>query len=167
MRGHDAAVRAVAYTPDGTMVVTGSDDKTAALWSHDGFLIRDFKGHEDGVDALAVTPDGAQLVTQSNDHTVRLWNMTDGSLVHLFRRLGFVQAVALTPDGQSLLTGSRDGTVRVLSLDDWDVQQTCGSDSGAINALAVTKNDAWFVTGARGVSVWSLATGTVVRQFKF
>ena len=174
MRGHDGPVRAVAVTPDSSMVVTGSDDTTAALWSlEDGFLVRDFKGHEDGIDALLVTPDGTQLVTHSNDHTVRLWSLGDGALVHLFRGLGFVQAVAVAPGisggiGPRLLTGGRDQSIRILSLEDWALLQTCKDDGdhGAINGMAVTSDGRHFVTGSRGLSVWSMSDGALVRHFQ-
>lgn len=174
MRGHDGPVRAVAATPDSSMVVTGSDDTTAALWSlEDGFLVRDFKGHEDGIDALSITPDGLQLVTRSNDHTVRLWSLGDGALVHLFRGLGFVQAVAVAPGitggiGPRLLTGGRDQCIRVLSLEDWALLQTCKDDGdhGAVHGIAVTSDGRHFVTGSRGLSVWSMNDGALVRHFQ-
>ena len=193
LRGHDAPVRAVACTPDGTMMVTGSDDRTAALWSlADGLLAREFKGHDDGVDAVAVTADGAALVTRSNDHAVRLWTLATGEMLHLFRSLGFVRAIATvalaapgigsTPSDYSdlhhLLTGSRDQRVRVVSLQDWSVrlQITCsgGADGvadggGGIQALVVTPDGASFVTGggAAGASVWSLKDGSLQRRFEF
>jgi len=74
-RGHGSEVRAVAFSPDNRLLVTGSDDRTAQLWrledrdpTSSSIVLR---GHEDSVAALAIRPDGRWLVTGSEDKTAR------------------------------------------------------------------------------------------------
>jgi WD40 repeat protein len=78
--GHTDAVNAVAFSPDGRTLATGSADQTARLWNvsdptHPTPLSPPLTGHTDSVTAVAFSPDGHTLATASNDHTARLWGM--------------------------------------------------------------------------------------------
>ena len=76
IRGHDAAVTSVAFSPDGT-VVTASEDATARVWDIvDGRERFVFAGHGGPVTAATFAPDGSRIATASSDGTVRLWQET-------------------------------------------------------------------------------------------
>ena len=69
-----------AFSPDGTRVVTASDDKTARLWdAATGAPIAVLSGHEDAVWSAAFSPDGTRVVTASKDKTARLWDAATGA----------------------------------------------------------------------------------------
>ena len=54
---HDKDVISVCVTPDGKHLVTGSEDKTARMWSlEDGQMVKEFKGHDGWVSSVCVTP---------------------------------------------------------------------------------------------------------------
>ena len=75
LRGHKGAVRAAAFSRDGTRVVTGGKDATARVWeSATGKELGALKGHTSAVVAVALTPDGERIVTGSEDKTVRVWS---------------------------------------------------------------------------------------------
>jgi hypothetical protein len=73
--GHYSSVRSVAVTPDGSRIVTGSDDKTLRIWDalKGTELLRGSTGSVWGV---AVTPDGSRIITGSGDSTVRVWTLS-------------------------------------------------------------------------------------------
>jgi WD40 repeat protein len=72
--GHEAVVQAIAFNPDGTQVLTGSDDLTAARWRADtGRLEAVYIGHKTGVKFVAYRPDGQQIATAVKEGEVRLW----------------------------------------------------------------------------------------------
>ena len=72
-------VRSVAVTPDGSRIVTGSEDNTARIWdAASGRELAQLTGHEGGVRSVAVTPDGSRIVTGSEDSTVRIWDAASG-----------------------------------------------------------------------------------------
>jgi WD40 repeat protein len=69
-------VYAVAFSPDGARVVTGSGDATAKVWdASNGKLLSSLKGHQASVTAVAFSPDGERVVTASGDRTARLWDV--------------------------------------------------------------------------------------------
>jgi WD40 repeat protein len=112
-------VSAVAFSPDGKYVLTGSHDNTVVLWeTATGNKVRSFLGHTSYVLAVAISPDGKHVLTGSYDNTAVLWETSTGTKVRSF--LGHtsgVHAVAFSPDGKHVLTGSYDGTTRL-----WDTR---------------------------------------------
>src|SRR5262249_16863034 len=78
--GHADAVFAVAVTPDGGRIVTGSKDKTARVWdAGTGAELLQLKGHTDAVFAVAVTPDRSRIITGSSDKTAHVWDAGTGA----------------------------------------------------------------------------------------
>jgi WD40 repeat protein len=74
LQGHKFSVRALAFSPDGKTLATGSDDQSIKLWDPvTGLEKCTLKGHEGGVSSLAFSGDGAVLVSGSRDGTMRIW----------------------------------------------------------------------------------------------
>jgi WD40 repeat protein/tetratricopeptide (TPR) repeat protein len=112
---HQGQVVAVAYSPDGRTLLTGSADHTARLWdASTGKPIGEPLRHQGPVVAVAFSPDGKRALTGSWDTTARVWDASTGRPVSppLVHR-GKVLAVAFAPDGGSVLTGSQDFTARL------------------------------------------------------
>ncbi|HEY9764392.1 MAG TPA: WD40 repeat domain-containing protein, partial [Trichocoleus sp.] len=115
---HTGAVLAVAFAPDGSIVATGSDDRTIKLWEvASGKLLQTLSGHSWSVVALAFTPDGQTLVSGSWDSTVKLWPMAGlraiPEPITLAGHTDSVNAIAISADGQTIISASRDNTLRI------------------------------------------------------
>jgi WD40 repeat protein len=68
-------VLSVAFSPDGTGIVSGSIDKTLRVWdSATGECTATLEGHTDWVMSVAFSPDGTGIVSGSGDKTVRVWD---------------------------------------------------------------------------------------------
>ena len=75
LEGHSGIVRSAAFNPEGTRIVTASDDGTARLWDGEGGLITVLEGHTGIVWSAAFNAAGTRIVTASEDGTARLWRV--------------------------------------------------------------------------------------------
>lgn len=167
LTGHSGAVNAVAYSPDGGTIASGSSDGTVRLWNlarHSSTRV--LHGHSEGVASVAFSPDGKLLASASADTTTKLWDAATGrELRTLAGSAAPALAVAVAPDGNSVATGSADGSVRVWSVTGAALQ-TLAAGPGAVRAVAFSADGkALASAGDDGaVQLWDPATGAQLRS---
>jgi WD40 repeat protein len=110
---HDKDVQAVAFSPDGTKVATGSDDATARIWdARTGNQLACLR-HDSWIRVVAFAPGGDILATGGEDGKARLWAVRDGAELAVLPHGHWVGSLAFSPDGALLATGCDDGVARV------------------------------------------------------
>jgi WD40 repeat protein len=78
LAGHTAAITSVAFSPNGSRVLTGSSDACVKLWdAHTGKEILTLNGHSQEVTSACFSPDGSQVLSASRDGTAIIW-LADG-----------------------------------------------------------------------------------------
>jgi len=119
LRGHGSPLSGAAFSPDGSRIVTVSDDDAARLWdTRSGREIAILKGHKSLLNQATFSPDGSRIVTASYDDTARLWDAWSGRETFVLEgHLSTVYYAAFSPDGSRIVTASADRTARL-----WDVQ---------------------------------------------
>ena len=76
---HTESVYGVAFSPDGTRIVTTSLDSTAKVWDAvSGKELLTLSGHADVVYDVAFSPDGTHIATASRDFTAKVWDAASG-----------------------------------------------------------------------------------------
>ncbi|CAN6543766.1 unnamed protein product [Malus baccata var. baccata] len=103
LRGHTADVVDLNWSPDDSMLASGSLDNTIHIWNmSNGICTAVLRGHSSLVKGVTWDPIGSFIASQSDDKTVIIWRTSDWSLVHrtdghwqkslgstFFRRLGW------------------------------------------------------------------------------
>jgi len=151
--------RAVAWSPDGARLATGSIDATVdedgkphtyhnptTIWdAATGKTIRTLSDHN--VISIAWSPDGRRLAT-AQDRAIKIWDTTSGEqLLQLTGHRDVVQSVAWSPDGKFLASGAPDKLTKI-----WDAEtgRELMSLSGHDNSVFKVT---WNHTGDRLASV--------------
>ncbi|MCG8425030.1 MAG: protein kinase [Proteobacteria bacterium] len=115
---HPNEVYSVAYSPDGTRIVTASA-KTVRVRKADGTgrpIV--LSGHQSAVISAAFSPDGTRIVSASSDRTARVWKADGtGQPLELIGHQGAVFDAAFSPDGTHIATASWDRTARLWKAD--------------------------------------------------
>jgi hypothetical protein len=116
LEGHTATICSIAWSPDDSLVATGSTDRTARIWRSDsGECLRVLRGHSAQINGVAFSGDGRRLLTGSLDRTARLWDVWTGESIAAVsgKALGQVTAVAFSPNGTHFATADCDGCLRI------------------------------------------------------
>ena len=145
---------ALAVTPDGQHIISGSTDKLVKVWSvATKSLVSTCAGHIHEVKVVAAMPGGQRFLSGGEDCTVRVW-LLNGTHQNTFklphRRVadGWVYALAALPDNQHALSGSVDDTVKLFNVNDGAVVRTFKHHTDTVKSLALLPDGLRFVSGS-------------------
>jgi WD40 repeat protein len=106
--GHSASVGTIAFSPDGKILASGSDDFTIKLWdAHSGKLLQTLKDHTRYVRTLSFSWHHGMLASGSYDNTVNIWDSSSGKLLRkLPDHADVIHRVAFSRDSKILASSS-------------------------------------------------------------
>jgi WD40 repeat protein len=164
-RQHTRAIFSLAYSPDGRLLVSGSDDNESRLWdaATGKPLGGPRRGHTDSVRSLAFSADGNWIVTGGDDSAVMLWATGSEKPLLQFGTSRRADAVALaySPDGKVVVTGEGSGTIQFWSAATGEVVgEPIAGHRGSVNAVAFSPDGRVLATGGEDnrARLWDAAT---------
>ncbi|KAF5370245.1 hypothetical protein D9757_012009 [Collybiopsis confluens] len=169
LSGHKDEVTSVAFSPDGTRIVSGSKDKLVRIWNaENGTAVgKPLKGHTSYVSCVAFSPNGTRIVSGSWDTTVRIWNADSGIAVGkpLQGHTNMVNSVAFSSDGSRIVSGSWDTTVRIWNADSGTaVGKPLRGHTSYVSSVAFSPNGTRIVSGSwdTTIRIWNTDSRTAV-----
>lgn len=163
--GHQGSVNAVAVSPNGNLIASGSSDNTVKLWSAvTGALIRTLEGHTNTVRSVTFSPNGQFLVSGSADGTVRCRRVSDGAVLRIFTGHGDVYSVSVAPNN-NLIAATAGNQVYLWRLSDGALVRIFYGATSTIYSVNFSPNGELLVAGGndRSVRVWRVSNGSLIR----
>ncbi|MEH2117047.1 serine/threonine-protein kinase [Nostoc sp.] len=162
LKGHSSMVHAIAISPNGQLIASGSNDHTIKLWQvGTGKLVRQLgrwsSGHSSMVHSVAFTPISPNLSYQGEsgksakvaelnwgilasgswDNTIKLWDVNTGKEIRtLVGHANWVNSVTFSPDGKFLASGSADCTIKLWQVHTGIEIQTLIGHSDSVSSVA-------------------------------
>jgi WD40 repeat protein len=175
LKGHEGKVYAIAFNPDGQILISGGGDNLIKLWhTSTGKEIRThypgwFSGHSNLISSVACSPDGKTFATGSWDKSVKLWDLQTGKSLQSFNEYPFVSnAIAFSPDGNLIASGSSDKTIKLWRVGDRNSPHILRGHNGLVNFVAFSPNGKILASSSfdKTVKLWDIANRQELRTLR-
>ena len=165
LTAHTKAVKCLAFSPDGKILASGSDDNTIRLWSVDtGETQMILTGHThefEGVKSVTFSPDGKTLVSGGGDNIIHLWDIDTGEInMTLVGHTHWVFSLAFSPDGKTLASGGVDSVINLWDANTGEHKKTLDGHTAWVRSIAFSPDGKTLVSGSDDgtVLLWDLTT---------
>jgi len=150
------AFRAVAVSPDGELLVVGTDDRKCVVWDlrWQRLTPRLEASGLDSIRAVAFHPNGAWLVAGDYKGKLLVWRTDDYSLVlETQAHAGPVLGLDFSTDQRRLVTCSRDGYAHFWDIDGWQRVGSVGDGTSGMVGAVFSPVDSLVLIGSRDGSL--------------
>lgn len=164
---HQMDINCVTVSPNDKMIATGSQDKTAKLWTVELSLLGILKGHRRGVWCVQFSPIDQVIITSSADSTIKLWSIADLSCLKTFEgHESSVLKIEFLSKGQQIISSGADGLLKLWNIKTSECKMSLDNHEGKVWSLAVNKSESLVITGGSDSKLVKLKDVTVERKEK-
>jgi WD40 repeat protein/serine/threonine protein kinase len=161
--GHTRGVNSVAFSPNGGLLASGSDDKTVRVRDSTSGQVKQIHilDGDKEVGGVAFSPNGARLAACGGNGFVKVWDLGTDELIFTHEVCPFfLPDVIYSPDGQCLALPDLEGAIRILDAATGNELVKLNGQVGSINALAFSP-DGQYLTSAgddKTLRIWDMIT---------
>ncbi|RWS08046.1 transducin beta-like protein 3 [Dinothrombium tinctorium] len=151
VRAHEKDINSIAVSPNDKLICTGSQDKTAKLWSVGDRLelAGVLRGHRRGIWCVIFSPVDQVVATSSADATIKIWSISDLSCLKTFEGHDCsVLKVQFITKGMQLISTSSDGNLKLWTVKSNECTKTIDAHDNKIWSFAVSKDEQTIITGS-------------------
>lgn len=146
----NASVRSLAWSPDGTRIVSTQNDLVEVWNSSSGNTVNTYKGHSgNNVNAVAWSHNGKHVASGSDDKTVQVWDAS--SLSASYTYYGHAQAVyalSWSADDSRIASGGADITVQVWNASNGSNRFVYHGHNSQVNTVEWSPNGKEVASGS-------------------
>ncbi|MDB5711188.1 MAG: repeat-containing protein [Sphingomonas bacterium] len=159
-------VRALAFSPDGTMLASTGVDGVVRLTALADRRTRHLFDHPGGATALAFAIDGSAIATAGYDGAVRLWRLSAGAVRIFHPSTAPIWTLAFDPAGTRLAAAGEDKRIHLWPIDDSGPGRVFAGHSLNIWHIAFSSDGRTIASGSfdRTLKLWDVASGHLLRS---
>lgn len=162
LRGHTGGILYAAYSPEGSKIVTASEDHTARIWdARTGKQLGPALQHEDDVHMAEFSADGTQVVTASEDGTACRWDAATGQPIGApMKENQGINFARFSPDGKLVATGADEGLGRIWNAATGEQTAKLGHYHGSVFQVNFSPDGSRIVVATADAKADVLEAGT-------
>eukprot|EP01041_Mallomonas_annulata_P004381 gene4381-8724_t len=165
LEGHNVPVLCLAFSSDGNMLISGSEDQQIRIWNV-----------LDGMFSLLTLLEGCHDVSGGGDKLIKVWDISSGGgvCIHTLEgHVGPVTAISFRPhteqeQQQQLVSASGDKNIKIWDLKSNLHESVIEGHIGAVTGLAVTYQGSRLASGStdQNIIFWDTNTGNIISKRK-